>query len=90
MLAVAFLGSISGGAFWAGLFLVTAGHYHFSPERNLVLAALMGLVYAVAAGGSGAAFRRIAPRRVLVGSLGAWAIAALLPVLLAGPRWCSG
>ena len=84
VLAVTFLGSISGGAFWAGLFFVTAGHYHFSPERNLVLAALMGLVYAVAAGGSGAAFRRIAPRRVLVGSLGTWAIAALLPVLFPG------
>ena len=36
VLAVTFAGSLSGGVFWAAIFFVTAGHYGFSPARNLV------------------------------------------------------
>jgi hypothetical protein len=48
ILSITFLGSVSGGAFWAGLFFVTAEHYKFSPLRNLVLAGVMGAVYTLA------------------------------------------
>jgi hypothetical protein len=81
ILVITVLGSVSGGAFWAGLFFVTAGYYRFSPERNLVLATVMGAVYALGAGTSARLFRRVAPRSVLFGALGSWAVAALLPVL---------
>ena len=59
VLAVTFLGSVSGGAFWAGLFFVTAAHYGFSPLRNLVLASSMGAVYAVGALRAGAIVRML-------------------------------
>lgn len=72
---------MSGGAFWSGLFFVSAGHYRFSPERNLVLAAVMGVVYAAVARLSGPVFRRAVPRRVLAGALGVWGTIATLPVL---------
>ena len=39
--------------FWQAIFFLTAGHYRFSPERNLMLAAAMGAIYAVAAAGAG-------------------------------------
>lgn len=82
VLVVTFLGSVSGGAFWAGLFFVTDAHYGFSPVRNLVLAAIMGAIYAVGARASGRLSRSSAPRRILAAALGAWAVAALIPMLL--------
>jgi hypothetical protein len=84
VLAVTFAGSLSGGVFWAAIFFVTAGHYGFSPARNLMLAAVMGAIYAVAAAGAGMLVRRLAsfssPRAVLLAALAAWTIAALLPL----------
>ena len=88
VLAVTFAGSLSGGVFWAAIFFVTAGHYGFSPERNLVLAAVMGAVYAVTAAGAGRLVRRLSssssPRTVLMAALAGWTIAALMP--LAAPH----
>src|SRR5678816_2228940 len=81
ILTVTFLGSVSGGAFWAGLFFVTAEHYRFSPERNLVLAILMGGVYALFARGIGKVLGAVPPRAGLISALGAWAAVGLLPVL---------
>ena len=49
LLAITFLGSMSGGTFWGGLYFVTAEAYHFSPERNLALGALMGAIAALGA-----------------------------------------
>jgi hypothetical protein len=85
VLAITFLASVSGGTFWAGLFFVTAGRFGFSEEHNLVLAVVMGAIYALAARASGRLSRRIAPRALLFASLGAWTVAALLPVLIARP-----
>jgi hypothetical protein len=83
VLAVTFAGSLSGGVFWAAIFFVTAGHYGFSPGRNLVLAAAMGAVYAVTAAGAGRLVRRLSssssPRAVLIAALAGWTIAALAP-----------
>jgi hypothetical protein len=93
VLAVTFLGSVSGGAFWSGLFFVTAEHYRFSPVRNLTLAALMGAVYALSARRAGALTStaapawRPSPRAVLVGSLAVWGAAALAPTLLPDAEW---
>lgn len=88
VLAVTFAGSLSGGVFWAAIFFVTAGHYGFSPARNLVLATAMGAVYAAAAGGAGMLVRRFSatssPRSVLMAALANWTIAALVP--LAAPH----
>jgi len=88
VLLVTFMGSLSGGVFWAAMFFVTAEHYRFSPERNLMLAAVMGAIYAVAAAGAGRLVRRLSslssPRAVLLMALAAWTVAALLP--LAAPR----
>jgi hypothetical protein len=82
LLGITFLGSVSGGAFWSGLFFVTAEHYRFSPVRNLVLAGVMGAIYALAARAAGGLARRTAaPRAVLSRALATWAAAALLPVL---------
>jgi hypothetical protein len=85
VLAVTFLGSVSTGVFWAGIFFVTAAHYRFSPERNLVLAAAMGGIYAVGARYAGAVSRalerRFSPRTVLIGALLAWGVASLLPLV---------
>jgi hypothetical protein len=84
VLTVTFLGSVSSGVFWAGIFFVTAEHYGFSPERNLVLAAAMGAVYALGARYAGlllrALERRFSPRSVLAGALGLWAVASLGPL----------
>ena len=38
VLAVTFLGSVSGGVFWIGIFFVTLRHYRFSESENLGLA----------------------------------------------------
>jgi hypothetical protein len=84
VLTVTFLGSVSSGVFWAGIFFVTATHYRFSPARNLVLAAAMGAVYAFGARYAGVLLRvlerRLSPRTVLAGALGLWAVASLGPV----------
>jgi hypothetical protein len=84
VLAVTFFASIAGGAFWTGIFFVTAQHHHFSPARNLVLAATMGLCYALAARFTGALLRRLerrfSPRAILSGTLSLWGLAALVPL----------
>ncbi len=84
VLLVTFLGSISGGAFWAGIFFVTAQHYRFSTARNLLLAGTMGLIYAIAARSTGALSRalqtRASPRALLGGALALWGLVSLLPL----------
>jgi hypothetical protein len=84
LLGITFLGSVSGGAFWAGTFFVTAQHYGFSAVRNLVLAGAMGAAYAVAARGTGALLRRLerwsSPRAVLAATLAVWGLSALAPL----------
>jgi hypothetical protein len=84
VLGVTFLGSITGGVFWAGIYFLTREHYRFSPERNLVLALAMGSIYVVSAYGAGRLFAALGgkrgPRRVLARVLGVWGLAALLPV----------
>ena len=82
ILATTFFGSVSGGAVWAGLFFVTARHYHFSPARNLALAASMGGLSAAASWTSGRIAARFAPRAVLWAAFALWAAVALLPVAL--------
>jgi len=83
VLTVTFAGSLSGGVFWQAIFFLTAGHYRFSPERNLVLAAVMGAVYAIAAAGAGILVRRFSAsssRADLMAALAAWTVAAVLPL----------
>jgi len=83
VLTVTFTGSLSGGVFWQAIFFLTAGHYGFSPARNLVLGAVMGGVYAVAALGAGILVRRFSAsssRAVLMAALAAWTVAAVLPL----------
>jgi len=87
ILAVTFFGSVSGGAFWAGLFFVTAQHYRFSPARNLVLAASMGALSAAASWRSGRLAARFAPRAVLWAAFALWGAVALLPVALPHAQW---
>jgi hypothetical protein len=86
LLLVTFLGSVSSGIFWAAIFFVTAGPYHFSPARNLALAAAMGAVYALGARYAGtmlrALERRLSPRAVLGATLAIWGLAALAPLAL--------
>jgi hypothetical protein len=96
LLLVTFLGSVSSGVFWAGIFFVTASHYRFSPVRNLVLAAAMGAVYALGARYAGpilrALERRATPRALLAWTLAIWGLAASLPVLFhdEGALWLAG
>src|SRR6478609_7517313 len=84
VLTVTFAASLSGGVFWAAMFFVTADHYGFSPARNLVLAAVMGAVYAIAAAGAGKVVRKLSAslssRKMLMAALGVWTLAALLPL----------
>src|SRR5688572_21778360 len=84
ILLVTFLGSISGGAFWAGIFFVTASHYHFPPSDNLALGAAMGAVYALSARYTGPLLRglgpRLSPRGALVLTLGIWGAVSLAPL----------
>ncbi|MES1207941.1 MAG: hypothetical protein ABUS79_18560, partial [Pseudomonadota bacterium] len=84
VLTVTVLGSISSGTFWAGLFFVSAGVYHFSAAANLTLATVMGGVYAVAARGAGRLARGRAPRHVLSAALLVWTGASLVPLVLSG------
>lgn len=84
VLTVTMLGSVSSGTFWAGLFFVSAGAYHFRAPANLTLATVMGAVYAVAARGAGRLARGRAPRQVLSAALLVWTGAALLPLALPG------
>jgi len=85
VLGVTFLGSITGGVFWAGIYFLTREHYHFSPGRNLCLALAMGAIYAISARGAGRLFAALAgargPRRTLTQVFLAWGLFALLPVL---------
>ena len=87
VLTVTFTGSLSGGVFWQAIFFLTAGHYHFSPARNLTLAAVMGAIYAIAAAGAGVLVRRFSsassPRAVLMAALAIWTVAAGMPLLAA-------
>jgi hypothetical protein len=86
VLVITFFASISGGAFWTGIFFVTAQHYHFSPVRNLVLGAAMGAIYALGARFTGPLLRRLqrhlSPRAILAAALSLWGLAALLPLLV--------
>jgi hypothetical protein len=84
VLTVAMLGSVSGGTFWAGLFFVSANVYRFSASANLVLAAVMGGVYALAARGASRLARGRAPRQVLSAALLVWTGAAVVPLLFPG------
>ena len=89
VLTVTMLGSVSSGTFWAGLFFVSAGVYHFSAPANLALATVMGAVYAVAARGAGRLARGRAPRQVLSAALLVWTGASLVPLVCrARPRRC--
>jgi hypothetical protein len=84
VLAVTFLGSVSGGAFLTGIFFVTAEHYGFSRVRNLVLAVSLGAVYVAAARFIGPLLRalagRVGPRGTLAITLGGWGLVALAPL----------
>jgi hypothetical protein len=88
VLAVTFAGSVSGGVFWAAIFFVTARQYGFSPTQNLLLAAVMGGVYAVVAARAGRLVRRLSsassPRALLTAALATWTLAAMMP--LAAPH----
>jgi hypothetical protein len=84
VLGVTVLGSVSSGTFWAGLFFVTAQEYGFSVFANLVLATVMGAVYALAARVAGWLAHGRVPRRVMSLALATWTAAALLPLLLPG------
>jgi MFS family permease len=85
ILTLTFFASVAGGAFWTGIFFVTAQHYGFSPARNLLLAASMGLLYALAARFTGALLRRLerrlSPRAILAATLSIWGLCALVPLL---------
>ena len=84
VLTVTFLGSVGSGTFWAGLFFVSARAYGFSAVANLLLAAVMGAIYALVAAGAGRLAHGRAPRQVLSAALLLWTAAALLPLLLPG------
>jgi hypothetical protein len=84
VLIITFLGSIGSGTFWAGLFFVSAGQYHFSAHDNLVLATIMGAAYAAAARAAGTLARGRAPRQVASWALLVWTAAALTPLILSG------
>jgi hypothetical protein len=84
---VTFLGSVSGGAFWTATYFVTAVHYGFSPEKNLVLAAVMGAVYAAVARAAGPVLRRfgnVSPRALLASALAARGAVSLVPLVFPG------
>jgi hypothetical protein len=74
---------VSGGASWSATFFVTEAHYGFSAEKNLALAAAMGVVYAFVARAAGPFLRRftaVAPRSVLAAALAVWGISSLAPL----------
>jgi hypothetical protein len=82
---VTFLGSITGGVFFAGIYFLTREHYRFSPARNLALALAMGAIYAISAQSAGRLFDLLGgdrgPRRVLAQVFFGMGATALLPVL---------
>ena len=80
VLGVTFLGSVSSGVFSAGMYFVTARHYAFSAERNLVLSVLMGAISAAGSRGAGRLAHGSAPRAVLLATLASWTALALVPV----------
>jgi hypothetical protein len=90
ILALTFLASIGTGVFWHGLPFIAKHTYEFTQRRNLVMYALMGVVYAAGAFRSGPITRwlgcAIEPREVLAACLGLQAVVCLLPVLL-GREW---
>jgi hypothetical protein len=89
VLLVTFLGSVSGGVFWTGIFFVTLRHYAFSESKNLCLALGMGALYALVAHRASALYEWFAlpPRRVVALSLVVWGVVAALPVALPGAEW---
>jgi hypothetical protein len=89
VLLVTFLGSVSGGVFWTGIFFVTLRHYAFSESKNLALALGMGALYALVAYRASAIYALFdaPPRRVLALALVAWGIAAALPVAVPDSEW---
>jgi len=84
VLCVTFLGSVGSGTFWAGLFFVTASRYGFTAFANLILAAVMGAVYALCARLVGRLTHGRAPRRLLSATLAIWTGASALPLLAPG------
>jgi hypothetical protein len=89
VLLVTWLGSVSGGVFWTGIFFVTLRHYGFSESKNLLLALGMGALYALVAYRASALYALFdaPPRRVLAFSLIGWGVAAAFPVLLPDAEW---
>src|SRR6185437_12584600 len=68
----------------AGLFFVTASRYGFTAFANLILAAVMGAVYALCARLVGRLTHGRAPRRLLSATLAIWTGASALPLLAPG------
>jgi hypothetical protein len=89
VLAVAALGSVSGGVFWTSIFFVTLRSYAFSERENLTLAFFMGGLYAVVAAASGRlyAWLGLPPRTLLALALAAWGLFAGLPFALPDASW---
>jgi hypothetical protein len=89
VLLVTFLGSVSGGVFWTGIFFVTLRQYAFSESKNLALALAMGAVYALVAYRASALYAlfRAPPKSVLAVSLLVWGAAAAFPVALPEAEW---
>ncbi len=87
VLAVTFLCSLGGGVFWHGLPFIAKHTYGFSQTRNLVLAAVMGVVYTIGAFRAGAitrwAERWASPRAVLALCCAVEGLACLLPLVVA-------
>jgi len=95
VLAITFLASIGTGVYWHGLSFVARHAYGYEQVHTLVLYAVLGLLYAVAAFAAAGLVRRVAcvasPRSVLASVLAAQCAVAPLPVLLPGelPLWIS-
>lgn len=74
---------MTGGALSSAVFFVTAQCYGWSPERNLVLAIVMGGVYALVARSTGSLLRVVervvAPRTALQCALCGWGLTSLAP-----------
>jgi hypothetical protein len=89
VLLVTYLGSVSGGVFWTGIFFVTLRHYAFSESENLLLALGMGAVYALVAYRASALYALFdaPPRGVLAFSFLAWGAAAAFPALIPHAEW---
>ncbi len=85
VLAVTFLASVASGTFWSGIFFVAARKHGFSSMENLVLAVVMGVVYAIAAHGTGTLMRwsrnHLGPRAIVRLALAVLALASVGPAL---------